>query len=151
MPNTQHACISQRHFGRSNTHPGPLHTTFICEIWHNGADHFLVFYLCVDFLTIIDPLHNFTTPTTTMTNNLATTLATTFLHHNLPALSTPSFRSLNRLVIQNDVLHATTWLCGTIAILRTFHLALGQIRRVKIHGDNIRKRHVLTSHQSLLP
>ena len=107
--------------------------------------------MCPDFWTIIDPLHSFTSPTHSMTNNISTAIATTYLHHNLPVPPLPPFRRVNRIAIQND-LPLAAWSCGTIAVLTTLHLTLGQIRpdKININTDNITRRHILNFHQALL-
>ena len=107
---------SPRHFGPTQRYLGPLHAPSLCGAWHSGANHFVVFYLCPEFWTIIDPLNNFTTPSLTMSTNIATALATTYLHHDLPVPSLPPFRRANRISIQTDSPRAS-WSCGTI----TYH------------------------------
>ena len=120
---------SQRHFGLTKPYLGPLHAPSLCGVWHNGADHFVVFYICSEFWTIIDPLHSFTSPTYSMTNNTLSALATTYLHHNLPVPTLPPFRRVNRIAIQNDFL-LVPWSCGTIAILTTIHITKGTYRNI---------------------
>jgi hypothetical protein len=121
----------------------------MCGVWYNGATHFVVFYLCPDYLTIIDPLHSFTTPTQELTNNISTALATTYLHHKMPVTHLPPFCKVNRIAIQNDS-PLTSWSCGTIAILTTLHLTLGRIRPDNINTGNITKRHIFIFHQALI-
>jgi hypothetical protein len=85
-----------------------------------------------------------------MTNNISTAIATTYLHHNLPVPPLPPFRRVNRTAIQND-LPLAAWSCGTISLLATLHLTLGQIRPDNIHTINsITRRHILIFHQALL-
>ncbi len=43
-------------------YPGPLHAPSLCGAWHNGHGHFVVFYLCPDYWTILDPLDKNYTP-----------------------------------------------------------------------------------------
>jgi hypothetical protein len=62
----------------------------------------VVFYICPDFWTILDPLRSFTSPTYSMTNNICTAIATIYLHHNLPLPPLPLFCRINRIATQND-------------------------------------------------
>jgi hypothetical protein len=71
----------------------------MCGVWHNGANHFAVFYLCPEFWTIIDPLDSVTSPDPHIASNIATPLTTTYLHHNMPVPPLPSFRRINRIAI----------------------------------------------------
>jgi hypothetical protein len=134
---------STRHFGPAQRNIGSLHALSICGAWHNGANHFVVFFLCPKFWTIIDPLHKLNTPTSTMSTIIETALATTFLYHNLPDPLLPPLRRFNRIKIQNNfpLAHQS---CGTIAILTTVHLTLGHIRLDNIHTVNISRRQCLT-------
>jgi hypothetical protein len=140
---------SQRHFGPTKPHLGPLRALSLCGVWHNGADHFVVFYMCPEFWTIIDPLRNFTSPTHSMTNHISTAIATIYMHHNPPVPHLPPFHMVNRIATQNDFPLAA-WSCGTIAILTTLYLTLGQIRPDIINTDIINRRHILIFHQTLL-
>jgi hypothetical protein len=74
----------------------------MCGVWHNGADHFVVFYLYPEFWTIIDPPHNVTSPDPFIAFNIATSLTTTNLHHNLPVPPLLFFRRVTRIALQND-------------------------------------------------
>ena len=47
---------SRRHFGPTHTHIGPLHASSHCGIYYNGHHHFVVFYICPKYWTILDPL-----------------------------------------------------------------------------------------------
>jgi hypothetical protein len=108
---------STRHFGPTRNHPGPLHATSLCWVWYNGNGHFVVFYLCPDYWTIIDPLHPLTSPNPTMATNIATAIATTYLHHKLLVPPLPPFLRVNRIAIQNDS-PLPAWSCGTIVMLK---------------------------------
>jgi hypothetical protein len=116
----------------------------MCGVWHNGANHFVVFYTCPEFWIIIDPLHSVTTPNPSIASSIATSLITTYLHHNFPVSPLPSFRRINHDAIQNDFPQAP-WSCGIIAILTALHLPLGHIRPDNINTAGISKRQYLTS------
>jgi hypothetical protein len=109
----------------------------------------VVFYLCPEFWTIIYPLHSFTSPIHSMTNTISTALATTYLHYNLPVQPFLPFRKVNRIANQKDF-PLVAWSCGTIAILTTLHLTIGQIRPDDINTYNIIRRHILNFYQALL-
>jgi hypothetical protein len=63
----------------------------------------MVFYICSDFWTIIDPLHIFTSPAYFITDNISTAIATTYLHHILPVPPLRPFRRVNRISNQSDL------------------------------------------------
>jgi hypothetical protein len=90
---------SPRHFDPIQRYLGPLHAPSLCGAWHNGVNPFVVFYLCPEFWTIIDPINYFTTPSLTMSPIIATALATTYLHHDLPVPPLPPLRRVNRIAI----------------------------------------------------
>jgi len=138
-----------RHFGLTHRYLGPLHAPSLCGTWHNEANHFVVFYLCPEFWTMIDPLNNFPNPSFTMSTNIAIALDTTYLHHNRPVPPLPPFWRVNRIAMQADSPFAP-WSCGTIAMLTTLHLTLGHIRPDNINTASISRRQYLTFHQSLL-
>ena len=46
----------RRHFGPDRAYTGPLDLPCLLGVWHNGSDHFVVFYLCPKYWTIIDSL-----------------------------------------------------------------------------------------------
>jgi len=141
--------ISPRHFGPTQRYLGSLHAPSLCGAWHNGANHFGVFYFYPDFKTILDPLNSFTTPTSTMHANIAIALATTYLHHDLPASLLPPFRRVNRIAMQNDFSLAPGS-CGTIVIRTTLRLTLGHIRPESINTTSISRGQYLIFHYSLL-
>jgi len=69
---------SRHHFGPTHAHPGPLHASSLCGIWHNGHIHFIVFYICPYYWTIFDPLNDNYTPNRNMITNVANALTTTY-------------------------------------------------------------------------
>jgi hypothetical protein len=60
-----------------------MHAPAMCGVWHNWANHFVVFYLCPEFWTIIDTLHSATSLDPSSASNIATALTTNYLRHNL--------------------------------------------------------------------
>ena len=38
-------------------HSGPLDEPYLCGIWHDGDNHFVVIYICKHYWSILDPLH----------------------------------------------------------------------------------------------
>jgi hypothetical protein len=115
---------SRRYFGPTHTHLGPLHTPSLCGIWYNGHHHFVVFYMCPDYWTILDPLIDNYIPDHNTINNVASALTTTYQHHIVQCPPLPRYRRVNRIAIQNDS-PLTSWPCVTIALLTTLHLTLG--------------------------
>ena len=47
--------MSDRHFGNHNEYSGPLDIPFICGPWCIDDMHFVVFFLCQNYWTILDP------------------------------------------------------------------------------------------------
>ena len=84
-----------------------------------------------------------------MSTNIATSLATTYLHHSLPAPPLPPSKRIYRIAIQTASPYAP-WSCGTRAILIALSLPLGNTRQDKIHTNTITRRQCLTFHQSIL-
>jgi hypothetical protein len=158
LPDLDQICINglppstwtcPRHFGSTQRYHDRLHAPTMCGVWHNGFNHFVVFYLCQDYKTIQDPQHCVTSPDPTMASNIAQALTTIYLYQNLPVPLIPPFRRVDRIVIQNAFPQAP-WLCGTIAILTTLHLTQGNIRHDNIKKTSISRRQYLAFHQSLL-
>ena len=140
---------SRHHFGPTHAHPGPLHAPFLCGVWHNGHKHFVVFYICLDFWTILDPLNDNYTPSYDMITNVASALTITYQQHNEQCPPKPRYRRVQRIAIQNDS-PLEPWSCGTIAILTTLHLTLGNTRPDRIPANNITRQQMLNLHQALL-
>ena len=51
-----HRWKTQRHFTSRDPSGNPAAIPTCCGPWHNGANHFLTFYLCQDYWTLLDPL-----------------------------------------------------------------------------------------------
>jgi len=47
-------CTSSRHGGPTRRYQGSLHAPFIYGVWHSGANLFLVFYIYLQFRTMIN-------------------------------------------------------------------------------------------------
>ena len=140
---------SRRHFGPTHTHIGPLHAPSHCGIWYNGHHHFVVFYICPEYWTILDPLNDNYIPDSNTINNVAFALTKTYQYHNVQCPSLPVYRRVNRIAIQNDF-PLPSWSCGTIALLTTLHLTLGNTRPDRIATNNITCHQMLTLHQAIL-
>ena len=140
---------SRHHFGPTHAHIGPLHAPFLCGVWHNGHDHFVVFYICPDYWTILDPLNDNYTPSHDMLTNIASALTTTYQHYNEQCPLIPRYLRVQRIAIQNDY-PLEPWSCGTIAILTTLHLTLGNTRPDRIPANSITRQQMLNLHQALL-
>ena len=61
----------------------------------------------------------------------------------------PVYRRVNRISIQNDS-PLPSWSCGTIALLTTIHLTLGNTRPDRIATNSITRHQMLTLHQAIL-
>jgi len=127
----------------------PLHAPSLCGVWNNGNNPFVVFYICPDYWTIIDPIQNVTSPNPTLSDSIAITWAVTYLDHGIPDPPPHPFKRVNWIAIQNDSPQAP-WLCKTIAILTILHPTLGHIWPDKTNKASIGRRQYLTFHQTLL-
>ena len=84
-----------------------------------------------------------------MITNVASALTITYQHHNEQFPPTPRYRRVQRIAIQNDS-PLEPWSCGTIAILTTLHLTLGNTRPDRIPANSITRQQMLNLHQALL-
>ena len=46
----------EHHFLSRDSYRDPLGIPTCCGPWHNGSGHFVTFYLCQEYWTILDPL-----------------------------------------------------------------------------------------------
>jgi len=46
----------EHHFLPRDSYREPLGIPTCCGPWHNGSDHFVTFYLCQEYWTMLDPL-----------------------------------------------------------------------------------------------
>jgi len=97
-----------------------------CGPRHNGAGHFVTFYPCPEYWSILDPLlDNLLEPPRTQFK-LHRALRESLASRNLPIPPLPTYRQLPRIAIQRDA-HRPLWSCGTFAVSTTLHLLLGGI------------------------
>ncbi len=137
-----------RHF----TDPsGDIHTRIptACGAWYNGDQHFVTFYICADYLSIIDPLQDLPLPPPGMQRNLNRALREAFRARNLPVPPLPPYRQAPRLALQNDA-PCQSWSCGTIAMLTTLHLLLGSRQPHELPALYISRGKMLILHKALL-
>ncbi len=50
-----HRLTRSKHFAPRDSYMEPTTIPTCCGPWHNGAGHFVTFYLCQDYWTILDP------------------------------------------------------------------------------------------------
>ncbi len=70
-----------------------------CGPWHNGAGHFVTFYLCPEYWSILGPLEGATIAPTNMQHQLHTALHESFHSRGLPTPPLPTFWVLPRIAI----------------------------------------------------
>jgi hypothetical protein len=63
-----------------------------CGAWYSGNNHFVTFYLCADYWSIIDPLSELPGPPRRMQNILHRALRESFHARNLPVPPLPPYR-----------------------------------------------------------
>ncbi len=85
--------------------PGePTHTSIptCCGPWHNDEGHFVKFYMCKSYWSILDPLEKDLLEPPRMQFRLHIALRESFTSRNLPIPPLPAYRSLPRIAIQRD-------------------------------------------------
>ena len=65
-----------------------------CGPWHDGADHFVAFYMCPEYWSILDPLDNAVLTSTVMQRQLHVALRESFNSRGLPTPPLPTYRQL---------------------------------------------------------
>jgi len=82
----------------------PTHATIpICRgPWHNRTGHFVTFYMCPKYWSILDPLKDALLESLRMQLKLHKALRESFTYRNLPTLPLPAYRQLPRIAIQRD-------------------------------------------------
>ena len=74
------------HFLFRNFYQDPHTIPTCCGPCHNGADHFVTFYLCQEYRTILKPLHPIMASYPTLETQLHSALQESFAHRVLPSL-----------------------------------------------------------------
>jgi len=100
---------------------GPTHANIpiCCGPWYNGAGHFVTFYLCPEYWSILDPLMDNQPESPRMQFKIHRALRESFTSRNLPTSPLHTYRQLPRL--------RPLWSYGTFAVFTTLHLLLGGI------------------------
>ena len=125
------------------------HIPTTCGAWHNGHNHFLTFYLCADYWSLLDPLTDIPCPPSGMQASLNRALRQSFLARNLPIPPLPPYQHLPRIAIQQDS-PLPNWSCGTIAMCTTLHLLLGDKQPHTLPSSYIPRERMLSLHKALL-
>jgi len=116
---------------RSHYFPPPGDTTpatipICCGPWHSGTGHFVTFYICQEYWSILDPLEDDLLEPTRLQRKLHRALRESFSSRNLPTPPLPSYRQFPKIAIQRNA-PWPLWSCGTFAVSITLHLLLGGI------------------------
>jgi hypothetical protein len=120
-----------------------------CGPWHNGAGHFVTFYLCPEYWSILDPLEGAAVAPARMQHRLHDALHESFHSRGLPTPPLPPFRSLPQIATQRDN-PRPLWSCGTFAMSTTLHLLLGGTPPHSLPTQFITRDHMLALHRALL-
>ena len=129
--------------------PGPLHMPYITGIRHNGTTHFVVYYICPDFWTILDPLYAQAEFSPDLTQQLHSALTAHYENKGIQTPTLPPYLPAHRIGIQHDA-PLSPWSCGTWAILTALHLLLGDYRPGQIPPNALTNQMMLNLHQALL-
>ena len=137
--------------GRFTTDPalsGPLDLPYITGLVHH-SNHFVVVYICREYWTGLDPLHDHPRPPGWITQaNVHRSLRRFYQNRDREVPHLPQYRQLPRISIQDDQPHQ--WSCGTIALLTLIHIILGAPPPHVIPDNNITQLHTYRFHQTLL-
>jgi hypothetical protein len=109
--------------------PGvPLHASIpiYCGPWHNGAGHFVTFYMCPEYWSNLDPLEADLLELHRMQFKLHRVLGESLTFHNLPIPPLPVYRQLPIIAIQRGD-PRPVWSCGMFTVSTTLYLLLGGI------------------------
>ena len=87
------------HFLPRDSYQDPQKIPTYCVPWHDGADHFLTFYMCQEHWTILDPLRTAMASYPTLETQLLSALHESFISRG-PTL--PSYKRVERIAVQND-------------------------------------------------
>ena len=139
----------ERHFGKNRMFLGPLHAPFICGPWYNGDGHFITFYLCKDYWTLLDPLYEDSSLEEIMHENVSKALSEAYKsdHNTSPLI--PMFRKVHKLATQKDHPYRA-WSCGTFAMLTCIHLVLGNKKPDEMPENCISRQNMENFHAALL-
>ncbi len=120
-----------------------------CRPWHDSGGHFLTLYICNDYWSLLDPLHDLPHPPVGMQTKLHSALRKSFISRNLPVPPLPQYKQSPRIDIQMDA-PLPLWSCGTIAMCTTLHLLLGVSHPHELYESYTTKAHMLSLHRALL-
>ena len=77
----------------------PLGIPTCCGPWHDGSDHFVTFYMCQEYWTILDPLRPAMVSYPSLKTKLHNALPESFTHIGLPHLQhPPPYRRVERIM-----------------------------------------------------
>jgi len=124
------------------------HIPTACGAWYNGEHHFVTFYMCADYWSIMEPLQDFPLPPPGMQSSLNRALKEAFRTRNLPIPLLPQYKEASRIVVQHDATRQY-WSCGTIGMLTTLHLLLGKRRPHELSALCISRKKMLLLHKAL--
>jgi hypothetical protein len=69
---------------------------------HNRANHFVAFYLCKEYWTLLDPLYPAETSYPALETQLHNALLESFFLRRFPPPTLPSYMRVERIAVQDD-------------------------------------------------
>ena len=138
------------HFLPRASYEDPTQIPTCCGPWHKGANHFVTFYLCPEYWTLLDP-YDPTRPDrwAACETHLYKALTYSFTTRGLPVPALPTYKHIERLAIQQDD-PLPAWSCGTFAMSTTLNLLLGATPPHLLRPSCITRVHMLNLHKALL-
>ena len=137
---------------RSRAGIGPLDSPCLFGPWHlMGRSHFVKFYICPDYWTVLDPLQELRNSAHGLTNEkIHASLRLTYEYLSLPIPSVlPQYKYIPRIALQQDITEGP-WSCGTYAMPTILHFLLGAPRPQTLHTRTITREMVYNFHSLLL-
>ena len=112
-------------------------------------NHFVTFYLCQEYWTILDPIYPAKASHPSLETQLHNALRDSFFLRGFPPPALPPYKRLKRIVIQDDA-PLPAWSRGTFAMSTTLHLLLGDKHPHELPNGCITRKHMLALHKALL-
>jgi len=139
---------SDKHFSNEKRYIGPLDVRYICGPWYRHG-HFVIFVLCPEYWTILDPLRYESVIDPNVHENVKNVLKQSYELKGIKFPNIPPIKQFKRICFQKDS-PLDNWSCGTIAIITTLHLLLGCKRPhdiMRCKPKRITRKHILNLHK----
>ena len=124
------------------------HPHMLRSLAQSGVGHFVTFYTCKNYWSILDPLLESMPPPHCMKTKMHRALRESFNSRNIHIPALPPHRQLPRNAVQKDA-PIFPWSCGTFAMSTTSHLLLGGRPPHLLPAQYITRDHMMPLHRAL--